>query len=66
MKKGTFFLIVLAVFAMAVPGWAGEVDKEIFPFFPSLVNTSAGGIVPTSEFEDAKVCRACHPEIYKQ
>lgn len=40
--------------------------KETFPFFPSLLTTSTGKPVKSSDFESASVCQGCHPDIYNQ
>ena len=39
---------------------------KMFPFYPSLLTTSTGKPVASTEFEDPSVCRGCHAEIYKQ
>jgi Flp pilus assembly protein TadD len=35
-------------------------------FFPSSVQTSHGGRIPSKFFMDSKACQRCHPDIYEQ
>ncbi len=74
----TMSRLVLGLVLVASPVFAddkGERERraaeqaeiaKMFPFFPSLLTTSTGKPVASSEFEDPAVCMGCHPEIYKQ
>ncbi|HWR98747.1 MAG TPA: multiheme c-type cytochrome [Candidatus Methanoperedens sp.] len=55
-------LLFAAALAPAPPATA----DEKFPFYPSLLNTSTGKPVASTEFEDPGICMGCHPAIYKQ
>ncbi|MBI5788291.1 MAG: hypothetical protein HZA78_05495 [Candidatus Schekmanbacteria bacterium] len=41
-------------------------EREKYPFYPSLLNTTSGKPVKSGEFESPEVCRECHAEIYDQ
>jgi Zn-finger protein len=61
--------LALALLLAAVPAVAADTGDERakrFPFFPSLLTTSTGKPVASTEFEDPSVCRGCHPALYKQ
>ncbi|MFQ5646723.1 MAG: multiheme c-type cytochrome [bacterium] len=45
---------------------AFSVKKEEFPFFPSLIQTSSGGLVPLKFFTSARKCGECHTRQYRQ
>ncbi|MCY1403913.1 hypothetical protein D9M71_191090 [compost metagenome] len=36
------------------------------PFFPHRANTTGNAVLKVQDFDDAKVCGACHTEIYRQ
>ena len=55
-------LLALALLLLSVPAGA----NEKFPFFPSLLTTSSGTPVASTEFEDPGVCMGCHPALFKQ
>jgi hypothetical protein len=71
--------IAIALLLAAAPALAGDKGEhpeaakaesteilKVFPFFPSLLTTTTGQPVASTEFEDPSVCMGCHPEIYKQ
>jgi Zn-finger protein len=64
MQKHTFIAAVTLILLSS--GISTAVDQEKFPFFPSLLNTTSGGPVSSSEFEDPGRCRICHRDIYNQ
>jgi hypothetical protein len=66
MVKRALFPAVVLLLAAVSTGWSAGVDKEKFPFFPTLLNSATGEQVSSTDFEDPSVCRGCHPEIYKQ
>jgi Flp pilus assembly protein TadD len=45
---------------------AAEGDGVNGLFFPSSVQTSHGGRIPSKFFMDSKACQRCHPDIYEQ
>jgi hypothetical protein len=64
-------ILTLALLLAAVPAFAaekagGDGGASGFPFFPSLLTTSSGKPVASTEFEDPGVCMGCHPALYKQ
>jgi hypothetical protein len=66
MMRRAFFTAVILFLATTSSGWAAGVDTELFPYFPTLLNSATGEPVASTDFEDPSVCRGCHPEIYKQ
>ena len=66
MKRFALCLALAGALLMVTGGAPHAADQEKFPFFPSLLNTSTGGPVSSSEFEDPGRCRICHRDIYKQ
>src|SRR5262245_15641208 len=51
---------------MAPESQATEGDGVNGQFFPSSVQTSHGGRIPSKFFMDSKACQRCHPDIYEQ
>src|SRR6185436_20298844 len=45
---------------------ANEGDGVNGPFFPSSVQTSHGGKIPSKFFMQSQACQRCHPDIYEQ
>lgn len=45
---------------------AQEEQKERYPFFPSLLNTSTGQPIESSKFIHPTMCQGCHGEIFDQ
>jgi hypothetical protein len=41
-------------------------DAGGLPFFPHRANTTDNGVLKTGDFDNARVCGACHTEIYAQ
>lgn len=66
MKKllfSLFFVVFFSSFSFAVDE---ALIKQQFPFFPSLLTTSDGKPVKSTDFESSTVCMGCHPDIYNQ
>jgi Flp pilus assembly protein TadD len=51
---------------MAPDSQATEGDGVNGQFFPSSVQTSHGGRIPSKFFMDSNACQRCHPDIYEQ
>ena len=67
MKKAVVLLSIPLLFLLATAPVTGEVvDKEKFPFYPTMLNTRTGGPVLSKEFEDPNRCKICHRDIYLQ
>ncbi|MBU0965685.1 MAG: cytochrome c family protein [Proteobacteria bacterium] len=69
MKKKTFRreLMVMGMLAMPIllPGMAGamdKVDKELYPYAPSLVNWEKS----KAEFTPPETCAECHPQQFEE
>ena len=65
-------VISIALLAVALPLLAWSADdthkKEVHesPFYPSLINTTTGKPVSSSEFMSPDICGGCHAEIFAQ
>jgi hypothetical protein len=53
--------VLLLAAAQAAAGWA-EVDKELFPYAPSLLTWEKS----KAEFTPPETCAECHPDQYKE
>lgn len=65
MKKSVVVLLVLLLLPVVGAAQASEVfpvDKELFPYYPSLLNMDKGGV----DFTPPKTCGGCHPEQFEQ
>ena len=47
---------------MTLPAHAGEVDKTMYPYAPSLMNWEKSA----AEFTDPETCAECHPDKYEE
>ena len=67
MSKGRLIFILYSM-PIFLGTWlmAQEVDREKYPFFPSLISTSTGKRVESNKFMDPSMCRSCHGEIFDQ
>lgn len=69
MKKIFFilnFVLCLAAWGSAFGAADRDNNGKLYPFFPSLFNTTAGGPVESKTFTPPNVCEECHSDIYDQ
>ncbi|MFO7982145.1 MAG: cytochrome c family protein [Desulfuromonadales bacterium] len=65
MQKIVVFLMALLMLPAVCTAEASEVfpvDKELFPYYPSLLNMEKGGV----DFTPPQTCGGCHPEQFEQ
>jgi hypothetical protein len=65
-----FASITILAAALPLLSWSADdrqkADDHARPFYPSLINTSTGKPVTSSEFMSPDICGGCHAEIFAQ
>ncbi len=64
MKRAAYIALPLCLAFLSLPAAAAETAQP--PFFPSLINTVAGGPISGDEFSAPDICAGCHEDLHAQ